>query len=75
MLETAKALQSDLKRLGNEQRKDHWLVLAAKVEVHLELAQEVGLGLALEAGLEIVLEPMVKVILMVTYGVCIPVPQ
>ena len=82
-LETAKALQSDLKRLGSEKGEDHRLVPAGKVEVSLEPALETSPGLALEispgstpeASLGIMLGLTVKAALMVTYGTWVPGPQ
>ena len=70
MLATAKALQSDLERLGSERRKRsrvHSHSQSRNLEISLELALEIGPGLTLEAGLEIMLQPTVKVTLMVTY--------
>ena len=82
-LETAKALQSDLRDLEVSEGEDHKLVPAAKVGVSLGLALETGPGLTLEispgpapeAGLGIVLGPTVKAALMVTYRAYIPSPQ
>ena len=81
--ETAEALQSDLERLGSEQRRRSQAHSKARVGVGLGFILETGLGLtpelgpgpALEASLGIVLGLTVKATIMVTYRVYVPGPQ
>ena len=72
-LETAKSLQSDLNRLGNEHREGHGS--AVIVEIDLGPGLEVELGPILEVGQGIEQELEVKAVTMLIPRMSVPTPQ
>ena len=71
-LETTKALQSDLNRLGNEHREGHGS--AVRVDINQGPGPEVELGPILEVGQGIEQELEVKAVTMLTPRMSIPTP-